>query len=169
MFMNRGGIIRIIIYAFIIFILVYFSIGYSYEIYCTDSALINASDTHDTVVDNTDFTLIVMLFGYGVNGVLIFITQVVYAIIILVASALLVTPFRLIGLNKKRKIIQTEYAIYKYSFIGIFVLSLIVNSILTRFTGLLTVILYNGIWAVFVLLLVVLPAGKLAKMNTDLS
>lgn len=161
--MGRGEQIRLVIYAVILLIFVYFSIGYSYEVYCTGSSLIDLSDAHRIVVDNEDFTPIVMLVEYGINEISSFIMQGVYAIIILIISMLSMLPFRFIGLNKKRKITQKEYAIYKYSFIGIFVLALMISVILTRFTELLIIFLYNGIWAIFVLLFVVFPAKKLAK------
>ncbi|MCM1494193.1 MAG: hypothetical protein NC089_00155 [Bacteroides sp.] len=163
--MSRGEQIRIVIYTVMLFIFVYFSIGYSYEVYGTGSALSNPSGTHEIVVDNEDFTPLVMLFGYGINGFLSFFMQGMYAIIILIVSVLFILPFRLIGLNKKRKITQKEYAIYKDSFIGIFGLALMISAILTRFTGLLTIFLYNGIWAVFVWLFVLLPAKKLVKSS----
>lgn len=162
--MNRGGIIRIVIWIVIVLILLYFSIGYSYEVFRAEAALIDPSDTHEITVDNEDFTPVVTLLEYGVNGVFTLINQAAYAIIILIVSILLILPFRLIGLNKKRKITRKEYVIYQYSFIGVFVLALMISVILTRFTGLLTILLYNGIWAVLGLLFVVLPAKRLVKV-----
>lgn len=163
--MSRGEQIRLVIYIVMLFLFVYFSIGYSYEVYGTGSALSNPSGTHEILVDNEDFTPLVMLFGYGINGILSFFMQGMYAIIILIVSVLFLLPFRLIGLNKKRQITQKEYAIYKDSFIGIFGLALMISAILTRFTGLLTIFLYNGIWGIFVWLFVLLPAKKLAKSS----
>ncbi|MDD6571240.1 MAG: hypothetical protein PUF12_02505 [Thermoflexaceae bacterium] len=158
--MNREGIIRIVFYSIIVLILLYFSIGYSFEVYRSCSPIIDVSGAHDIVVDDTDFSPLVMLLGYGVNGVLLFITQGLYAIIILIVSALFFLPFRFIGLNKKNNVTLTEYAIYKYSFIGALILSLIISAILTKFTGLLMIVLYNGIWAIGAFILVILPAKR---------
>lgn len=71
--MNRGGIIRIVIWIVIVLILLYFSIGYSYEVFRAEAALIDPSDTHEITVDNEDFTPVVTLLEYGVCNISIFV------------------------------------------------------------------------------------------------
>ena len=147
----------------IVVLLLYFSIGFSYEVYRAGSPFIDVSDTHDMLVDGADFSLLVMLLGNGVNGIMFFISQGLYAIIILIVSALFVLPFGLIGLSKKHIVTPIEYVIYKYSLISVFILSLVISAILTKFTYLLTIIFYNSIWAIFMIIFVVLPAKKLSN------
>lgn len=74
----------------------------------------------------------------------------------------------LIGLNKKRHVSKTEYSIYKYSLIGAFLFSAVLCVILTRFTSLITIALYNGIGVVCALLLILVPAKKKLRKNDTL-
>ena len=73
--MQRGGITRVVIYSVIVVLLLYFSIGYSYEVYRGGSPVIDVSGAHGMVVDGADFSPMVMLFGNGVNGIMLFISQ----------------------------------------------------------------------------------------------
>lgn len=157
--MNKGGIIRIIIYFIIVGVLCFLAVGNCCEIYCDGIQSVNTEGT-DIVVDGADFSPLVMFLGYGFNGFLSLMFAGIYAIVIMIASVICLVPFRLIGLNKKRIVSQTEYEIYKNSLIVLSVASVLLSGILSGFKGLLLPIIYNGLWVVFVLGLVVLPAGR---------
>ena len=165
--MKRDGIIRVIVYSIIVVLLMGLAIEYSYAVYHSGSDLLGVSDTKDVYVDGTDFTDIVKLIGHGINGVLLIMTRMLCGIIILIASIIFLLPFKLIGLRSKYSVTQVEYAVYKYSFIGTLVLSLLVSFILTRFTGVCLTIIYNLIWALFVYLFVVRPAKKMSTPKDE--
>lgn len=154
---------RVGIWFLILMILLYFSIGYCYEGYRLGADFIGVSSVHDFIVDGTDFTPMILPLGYVLNIVLYFIVRALYVVIIIIANLILLLPFRLIALNKKRCVTEIEYSIYKYSYMGALLLSAVLCIILTRFTCLITAVLYNGIWAVFALVFVLIPAKRILQ------
>jgi len=154
---------RVEIWFLILMILLYFSIGCCYEGYRLEADFIGVSNVHDFIVDGTDFTLMILPLGYALNVVLYFIVRALYVVIIIIANLILLLPFRLVALNKKCYVTETEYLIYKYSYMGALLLSAVLCVILTRFTCLVTAALYNGIWAVFALVFVLIPAKRILR------
>lgn len=95
----------------------------------------------------------------GIAFVLVFVKILmwVYAGVILIAGLILLIPFRLIGLNKKRCIEKLEYKIVKYAYIIILTLSFLMGGILTRFSIPVMLFVLNAIWGLLVLVLCVIP------------
>lgn len=150
--------VRVILYFVIVSILLYLSVGYCYEISHVDSGFINDSDV---IVDGTNFSPLIILWGYGMEGIFVFFSAIIYTIVILAASVVLVVPFYLIGLKKNNIMTTGEYKVYWYSYITLLGISLMIGVILTGFTGIAWVFTYNAIWAAFVYLLIILPAKKM--------
>lgn len=153
--------IRVVIFFIILLSVLYFSIGYCYEGYRLGLDFnTDVFDVQDFTMDGEDLTFMILPLRYGVYSILRLLNLVVYALLILLVSLALFLPFYLIGLNKKCHVSKTEYSIYKYSLISAFLFSVVLCVILTRFTSLTTIALYNGIWVVCALLLVLVPAKK---------
>lgn len=145
-------------------IVLYFSIRYCYEGYRLGSDFFtDFFDVQDFTMDGEDLTFMILPLRYVIYSILRLINLVVCAMLILLVSLALFLPFCLIGLNKKRHVSKTEYSIYKYSLIGAFLYSAVLCVILTRFTSLITIALYNGIWVVCALLLVLVPVKRKLK------
>lgn len=159
--MKRAQKIRVFFFFIILLIILYFSIRCCYGGYrLVLDFNTNVFDVQDFTMDGEDLTFMILPLRYGLYSILRLLNLVVYAMLILLVSLALFLPFCLIGLNKKRRVSKTEYPIYKYSIIGAFLFSVVLCVILTRFTSLITIALYNGIWVVCALLLVLVPAKK---------
>lgn len=149
---------RVFLYFVIVSILLYLSIGYCYELCCFNSGFINDSSI---IVDGADFSPLIMFLGYGMDGALRTVSAMIYTVVILVASVVLVVPFYLIGLKKSSIMTKREYKVFRYSYIILLAVALAACVILTRFTGIVFVLVYNGVWAFFVYALIILPAKKM--------
>lgn len=156
--MKPGGKIRIAISIVIMMILAYLATGFLYELYryAIKNAIVDAR-VKDIVLDGSDFTPIFRLLGAGINAFFVMIMTGIYAGAILIGGLILLIPFRLIGLNKKRCIEKQEYKIVKYAYIIILPLSFLTGGALTRFSFLVPLLLLNAIWELLVLVLCVIP------------
>lgn len=155
--MDKSKGVKIGLYLVILVLLCYFSVGYSYELYGTSLENLGRNNV-EVNIDGADFSPIIMLIGYGANGILITLLTGVYAVVIAIVGLILLLPFCLIGLSKKRNVTIEEYRIYKNVAIVAYVAAFLVGCVLTHFTGLLTLIFYNTIWFVEVLLFVIIVA-----------
>lgn len=157
--MRLEGKIRIAVSSVIMMILAYFATSYLYEFYQLGIKhfLVDTSDINDIIIDGSDFTPVFKLLGGGFNGILLVIITGVYAVIILIVGLILLIPFRLIGLNKKRCIEKLEYKIVKCAYVIILTLSFLIGGILTRFSFLILLFLLNAIWGLLVLTFCVVP------------
>lgn len=165
--MKPEGKARIIIFALISIVLAYFASGYTYELYELDikSHLADVSSAENIVIDGSDFTPVFKLFGYGANGLIITVTSGVYAVVISVVSLILLLPFRAVGLNKKRSIGENECRIMKKLFIAVVVLSLLTGGIITRFSQIALLLLYNAVWIFWAYILCIFPLRKINKAS----
>lgn len=159
--MQTDKIIRLVLYYTFTGILCYLAVGYSYELYQSGIPVVGSSDA-SLFLDGEDVTPLVTLCRYGLDSMFSLISAIAYGLLIAIISAVLFVPFGLIGFNRKRNASLKEYRIYKNSLIIILLSSLVISLVLTRFSGLAIIIIYNGIWALFELLFVVLPAKKLS-------
>ncbi len=165
--MRLEGKARIIIFATITIVLAYFASGYTYELYELDikNHLADMSSAENAVIDGSDFTLVFKLFGYGANGLIMTAISGVYAFVITIVSLILLLPFRAVGLNKKRMIGENECRIMKKIFIGVALLSLIIGGIITRFSQIALLLLYNAVWIFWAYILCILPLRKNEKAS----
>jgi len=156
--MNGAGKIRIAILVVILLGLSYFSVGYAYEIFVSSvkEYFIDTNNINDINIDGADFTMIFRLMGAGLNSILSLFLYGIYAVVVFLASLILVIPFRLIGLRKSTELTALEISITKWVFIVGIILSLIVGVIITRCTVLIPLLIYTAIWALIVFFIYVL-------------
>ena len=152
--------IRLIIFIVLLIYCTYLGAGYSYELEGRDSIsshVHNSSDIDDVYIDGSDFTPVVRLLGYGVNGFLslvYFLAMLGIMILIVVLSLVPTLLLRFVGIRKRHIVTEDEYKFTKYLyFIGIGI-SLVFSLILTRFVGIVPCILFNAAWALIVLIYV---------------
>lgn len=156
--MKPGGKIRIVVSIVIMMILACFVTSFLYVLY--QSAIKKAmvdTGVKDIMIDGSDFTPVFKLFEVVLNIALIAIVVRIFAVILLIGGLILLIPFRLIGLNKKRCIQKSEYKIVKCAYVIILILSLLMGGILTRFLCLMPLFLLNAIWGLLALVLCVVP------------
>lgn len=160
--MKSGGKIRVVISIVIMMFLAYLANRFPYEFY------------HSFIIQDVDYTGIItgmkeiassgaFLIAFAFTLVLIKNLMWVYAGVILIAGLILLIPFRLIGLNKKRCIEKLECKIVKYAYIIILTLSFLMGGILTSFSipmMLLMLFVLNAVWGLLVLVLCVIPLKK---------
>lgn len=165
--MKSGGKIRIVVSIAIMMVLAYFATGLLYELYryAIKHAMIDTG-VKDIIIDGADFTPIFRLLGAGINAVFEMIMTGIYAGAILLTGLILLIPFRIIGLNKKRCIQRSEYKLVKYAYIIVLVLSFLSGGVITRFSMLIPLFLLNVIWGLLAFLLCVLPLKKRSS-NSD--
>lgn len=164
--MQRESKIRIAIISLFFIVFLYFSIGYIYELYCLDLKSLLSADNGSISIDGSDFTPIFTLFGAGISSFICLLTAASYALVIAIVSILLLVPFRLIALNKKRLVTNKEYLAVKKIFLSAIVLSLLVGGILSRFALLIPLLVFNSIWSVFTYIFCVLPMkAKIAEVK----
>lgn len=156
--------IRLIIFIALLIYCTYLGAGYSYELEGRDSisshvhnSMVDTSDIDDVYIDGSDFTPVVRLLGYGVNGFLslvYFLAMLGIMILIVVLSLVPTLLLRFVGIRKRHIVTEDEYKFTKYLyFIGIGI-SLVLSLILTRFVGIVPCILFNAAWALIVLIYV---------------
>lgn len=162
--MKKSKLIKIGLYFVILVILCYFSVGYSYELYGTSLENINMNNV-EVNIDGADFSTIIMLMGYGANGILATINTVVYAVVISIVGLIFLLPFCFIGLGKKRNVTIEEHKTYKNVAIVTYVVAFLIGCILTHFTGVLILFFYNTIWFVEVLIFVIMVAKKRTNVS----
>lgn len=160
--------IKFIVFIIILAILIYFSVGYTYELYKMSIPQIDMSDASNAVVDGADFSFAIMIMGYGVNGFLNFITKVSYTLIVFVASLILIIPFSFICINRKKGVTEEDYKLYKNMYILAVCVSLLLCMMLSKMTGLLFILLLNGTWALISFLFVLLRARMISKERRDM-
>lgn len=152
---------RVTIFILILAILSYFSIGYTYETFCTnlDNLKVDVEDIEDNSIniDGSDFTLIFRFIGYGVNSFFELVIYAIFTIIIFIVSIVLIVPFKLIVFRKNTIFTPLEIKITKLSFVGVVFLSILISCIITKFTIIIPLLFYTMIWATIVFFVYVLP------------
>lgn len=159
MSMDKSKLIKIGLYFVILVVLCCFSVGCSYELYGISLENINMNNVKVNV-DGADFSPVIMLMGYGMNGILTTINTVVYAVVVMIFGLILLIPFWFIGLSKRTNITIEENKAYKNVAIVTYVIALLIGCILNHFTGVLILFFYNTIWFIEVLIFVIMVAKK---------
>ena len=155
--MKKEGIVRIIIFSVMLLMFGYLTVISGYTLFGKDLDFLGTGGG-DLYVDGTDLTPVAGFVGAAANGFMVFLNMIAYGVYIAVCGFVLLLPFGLIGLNKKRNVSKKEFRVYLYATVGIYVLAFIIGAILTHFTGLLVLLIYDSIWEVEVLLIVLLFA-----------
>lgn len=166
--MKTEGKIRIAVFAVIMLIFIYLSVGYVYEYGLGRTDLRYVPEAENVIIiDGSDFTPIFRLMGMGFNGAMSFVMSIIYALVIVIASLIFLIPFRLIGLGKKRAVSVGEYIIVRRIYIAALILSVIIGGILSRFYGIIPLIVYNAIWALMTLAMCIIPMKKMSERSNS--
>lgn len=150
--LDKAAKIRLIVFILLMGWCLYLGIGFASEVNLAQmsSDFVDTSQIKDVNIDGGDFTWAVLLMGYGVNGLLslvfIFITAI-YAVVEAVVTLVPTLLFRLIGVKKNSVISKDEYTLTKYLYRGSLVISLVGGLIASRFSGIISILLYTAIWA----------------------
>ena len=144
--------IRIFLFVLILAWCAYCSIAYSIETnFGNNSATyVDTSSIDNIVVDGSDFTWAVLLMGHAVNGMISLLIIFLFCALLVAESILTLIPvllLRFIGIRKTTEIINEEYQLSKYIYYIAIALSMIIGLILNRFSGLLNLLIFVGLWA----------------------
>lgn len=154
--MDRKGNIRITIFILICLFLAYSAVGYTYDLYTLDmNSLIVDNENVNVTFDGEDFSPIFKLMGYGINAFGAIVAFIVYVIVILVFSIILSVLYYFIGIKKIGGVSDRERYLTRRFFIVISIGSVIVGGIISRFSMILPLLIYSGIWTAFVFFLCV--------------
>ncbi|MBR1797946.1 MAG: hypothetical protein IJ757_08075 [Clostridiales bacterium] len=164
--LTRNSIIRIVVFGLMLLWFVYLAAGYSYDYYnlSVERALIDVNDIGDVSIDGSDFTGMFKLMGLGFNG---FMTSFLYIFIggfILVSSLILNLIISLIAIRKDSVVTDKEYKLSLGLLIGAIALGLVIDIVLTRFSVLVSFIVFTAAWVLPTLLIYMLRLrGKVPK------
>ena len=156
--MNKPGKIRILILTVITLIMVYLSVGYTYEM--SQFFLFPPLDSGEIYIDGSDFTLLFKMMAFGMNSAMAVFLGIVYFVIVLIAGAILIIPFRLIGIRKDSRITIQEYKISKIIICASSPVSVVVGLILSRFSGAVYILTYTAVWVCLIIFVYLLALKK---------
>ena len=150
--MSRNAKIR---FGFLIAILVwciYFVVGYMFELGIrsplAESGVVDTSDIHagDYTVDNSDFSLVVLVFGAGANA---FLSSFVIAAYMIATAIFTLIPFLILkfaGIHKNSVITSKELKISMAAFLSAIGVSFVGGLIASGFVGVVPLILLIVSW-----------------------
>lgn len=161
---NNTNKIRVIIYGILLLICCYFAVGYCYEIGGQNIPYIETTN-NDIYIDGSDFTPIMNVLAYGVNGILGFITVGIHIIVISVVGLILLSVFCIIALRKTSVISQQEYRLYRYLEMIKLILAFFTGCFVTHFHDVMLSLIYNVIWFGESILIVNTIAKKRTSKN----
>lgn len=163
---------RLIIFIVIMLVLIYFAVGYSYEV----SKLIREaqqqmshSGSGDIYIDGADFSWFFIPMQFAVNGFISTILIGSYEIIIIIFSALFLGIFRAAAFRNTIEVQQEEYKLGKKIWLILSIASTVVSVLLmirAGFTGIVTGVAFNLPVFFFSCLFYVWPLKKRTE-NTD--
>lgn len=156
--MKTRSILRLAAFAVILGILGYFTAVFANGLYISGTGhIIDTSEADNVVADGSDFTGLVRLIGDSFNSLLGFVILLISFTFITAVSVIFNTIFRFTAFRKSTVTDITEVNAAKYLFIGITAAAVAVSLLLTRFTCIIPVILYTGIWVLFTAMISYLP------------
>ena len=160
--LNKGGKIRLCVFMALLIWCIYLGAGYSYSLEGKDSmsqhlsnSMVDVDDVDNMYIDGSDFTPIVRLMGYGVNGLLslLYIFFIfLFVFIIVVLSIIPTLVLRFVGLRKKYIVTEDEYIFTKYLYFIAMGISLVLSLILTKLVGIIPCVLFTAAWALILLI-----------------
>ncbi len=158
--LDKTAKIRILIYTLIllwcIFLAIYLSIIASED--TSSYKPLSTSDVNEVNIDGADFSWAVRLMGYGINGIMsLFMIVLVIAYMLLesVAVFIPILIFRLAGLRKTVVVEEDEYILTRNMYFIAAGLSLVLSLIVSHLVGIIPVILFTVVWALFMLIYVI--------------
>ena len=108
-------------------------------------------------VDGTDMSAAAELTESAVIGAVSFVTSVGYGIFITILAVVLSFVLKAVTLSKNDVIAPPSYTWSLYVFLGMTVFSTLLNIIMTKGSLIAESLIYNGIWALLLFLIYMLP------------
>lgn len=168
--MTRESKIRMTVFAIICLIMNYFAVGYMIELYgiFDKNILIDMKDVEDVYIDGADFTPIFKMIGVSANIFVSVFMAGTYGVIIFVISLVLSILFNIIALSRKRQIAPEEYAIAKKIFAAALLISVLLGGLLSHFSLIIQLLIYNAIWSLWVFAFCIHPFKRIATGSDDI-
>lgn len=163
--LDKAAKIRLILFFVLLIWCIYLGVGFSYEIDGRQSLTggVSGQMAHPSqlngnyMIDGSDFTPLVILLGYGVNGILAIFYIFIILVVVVVETVLIFIPvliLRLLGLKEKYEVSEEEYKFIKYSYLVTLGICIIASLIITKFIGIIPTIMFNADWALIMLIYV---------------
>ena len=153
---GKSGIARLIFLVLIIALCASYAVYFAVTLSDHSSGLLESFHTFSDIdYKKSSVHFLMWLFGTGIDAVVIYVLAIVSLVILAAESVISVVPvllLRFIGLRAKTKVSQKEYSITKWIHIGAFVIAVLTGLILTEFKGIVWIVLFNLVWAFFLLI-----------------
>ena len=153
---GKSGIARLIFLVLIIALCASYAVYFAVTLSDHSSGLLESFHTFSNIdYKKSSVHFLMWLFGTGIDAVVIYVLAIVSLVVLAAESVISLVPIillRIIGLRKKTKVSQKEYSISKWIHIGAFVIAVLTGLILTEFKGIVWIVLFNLIWALFLLI-----------------
>ena len=153
---GKSGIVRLIFLVLIIAVCASFAVFYAVTLSDHSSGLLESFHTFSDIdYKKSSVHFLMWLFGTGIDAVVIYVLAIVSLVILAAESVISIVPIlllRFIGLRAKTKVSPKEYSISKWIHIGAFVIAVLTGLILTEFKGIVWIVLFNLVWALFMLI-----------------
>ena len=153
---GKSGIIRLIFLILITILCASVAIYWAVMLSDSSSGLIESYRTFSDIDYKKSAVHFFMWFiGTGIDTVVIAVLAVASLAVLAIESMISVVPIlllRFIGLRTKTTVSNKEYSISKWIHIGAFVIAVLTGLILTEFKGIVWIVLFNLVWAFFMLI-----------------
>lgn len=153
---GKSGIARLIFLVLIIALCASYAVYFAVTLSDHSSGLLESFHTFSNIdYKKSSVHFLMWLFGTGIDAVVIYVLAIISLVVLAAESVISLVPIillRLIGLRKKTKVSQKEYSISKWIHIGAFVIAVLTGLVLTEFKGIVWIVLFNLVWALFLLI-----------------
>lgn len=153
---GKSGIARLIFLVLIIALCASYAVYFAVTLSDHSSGLLESFHTFSNIdYKKSSVHFLMCLFGTGIDAVVIYVLAIVSLVVLAAESVISLVPIillRIIGLRKKTKVSQKEYSISKWIHIGAFVIAVLTGLVLTEFKGIVWIVLFNLVWALFLLI-----------------
>lgn len=151
--LNKKAKIRFVIFVILliscIFLAVYLSNIMAHHSPISETG-IDTSEVGDVSIDGADFSWAVKLMGNMANAGLLFVTIIMaflFSVFEIIYSVAIMLFLRFIGINKTDYVSRDEYFLTKKVYLIAIVVGLILCIIVTRFAGILPMLIFSIIWS----------------------
>lgn len=156
--MKKTSLLRLAAFAVIAGICLIFTVNFAYTL---SSELIrkpiDTENMSDVLVDGSDFTPFFRLLGNTFNSFFLFVYMALNLAMIAVVSVLACTVFRIAAIRRLTSIGSAEMDAARNIYFGAAGTAIVVSLVITRFTYIIPVLLYIGIWWLNTTLICYLP------------
>ena len=153
---GKSGIARLIFLVLIIALCASYAVYFAVTLSDHSSGLLESFHTFSDIdYKKSSVHFLMWLFGTGIDAVVIYVLAIISLVVLAAESVISVVPvllLRFIGLRAKTKVSPKEYSISKWIHIGAFVIAVLIGLFLTEFKGIVWIVLFNLVWALFLLI-----------------